>query len=116
MSNRYYYDRSNATKYANGATIYRTGAPFSSIARGENVPCEDGVLRTFHTGSEPDTMWTVPGWVYVKGKTVRGFLSFRSAQDGLRYTGTLAVLGKEGPVFMAYTYRRNGHLIAQPTP
>jgi hypothetical protein len=82
MPTRYYFDRRQTpTTYPNGARVFRTPFPFASIARVENCPCEDGVRRTVDATGE--------------GKHVSGFVTFDD----------------DSPRFLAYTYRRNAHLI-----
>lgn len=68
-----------------------------------NVDCSDGVSRTFHPSTgESDSPWTIPGQVYVKGRTVQGHIYLSSD-------------GENRWVFAAYTYRKNGHLLHTQT-
>jgi hypothetical protein len=50
------------------------------LIRVDAVLCPDGASRTAHISGEPDTMFSVPAYVYVKSKRVRGFLTCR---DGI---------------------------------
>jgi hypothetical protein len=46
-----------------------------------NVLCPDGVRRTVRVTREPDTFFTHPGRVSVKGKTVTGFVTGMDRAD-----------------------------------
>lgn len=63
------------------------------------VLCSDGVLRTAVKISEPDTFFSVPCSVKVKGVSVRGFMSF----DYVNGDTTL--------IFSAFTYCQNHHML-----
>lgn len=87
--------------YPNGAVGYMTPMPFSSWAAWKNVPCEDGKRRAVYAVSDADTFFSVPAKVTVRknGKryTVAGFVSFTN--------------DPEGPIFTAYSYRKNGAIL-----
>lgn len=57
--------------------------PFAQIIGYRNVLCTDGKRRKVRVG-EPDTAFTVPGRVSVKGKTVTGIVQARERPDGQR--------------------------------
>jgi len=62
--------------------------------------CEDGKQRTARiTAQSPDTFFSIPASVQYKGKTVSGFLTWDK--------------DKEVDKFIAYSYRRNGHLLKE---
>lgn len=78
----------------------------SDIYYGQSIPaaCADGRVRravprryAYDGSLATDTWFSVPAFVRVKGKTVRGFLS----------TGTESDL----PVFYAYRYCKNAPLL-----
>lgn len=58
--------------------------------------CEDGKRRYARVTSEPDTFFSLPASVTVRGKSVSGFISL--LQDG-------------DYQFTAYTYGKNAHLL-----
>lgn len=94
---KYVYDRSTPRPFENGAIGYWTPGGFRSWARFENVPCDDHVRRLVYVTGEPDTMFSTPASVRVKGKTVSGFVSFDNDPAGPRFT--------------AYSYAKNAKLI-----
>lgn len=82
--------------YPNGSeSVYSTGL-WAQLIKVKNCPCSDGVRRTVHRIRTPDTFWTAPGHVYVKGKTVTGFTSMDN---------------HDGYTFHANIFGRNGHLL-----
>lgn len=72
--------------------------PWQIPIAAKHVMCSDGRRRYVRLTSEPDTFFSIPGTVQVKGKSVSGFIS---ARDG----------DPEDLEFHAYTYRKNGHLL-----
>lgn len=62
--------------------------------------CSDGKRRVALITGEADTFFSIPARVSVKGKTVTGFVTGREGDDGER-----------DYEFIAYTYRKNGHLL-----
>jgi hypothetical protein len=60
-----------------------------------NVLCSDGVRRTVDHLKEPNTFFSIPGSVQVKGRTVAGYIMSRD--DDL--------------IFSAFLYRANGKLL-----
>lgn len=77
--------------------VTRYLGPWRIAVSTTNVLCSDGKRRTVRYVGEPDTFFTHPCRVSVKGKTVSGFVSYDYGTDGL--------------VFHAYQYRKNGHLL-----
>ncbi len=67
--------------------------PYKAI----NVLCVDGVRRTVRLHGEPDTFFSVPGSVQVRGKTVSGFVT--SDNGDLK--------------FIAYTYGKNADVLKE---
>ena len=63
----------------------------------KGIVCQDGSKRIYHKTGEPDTYFSMPGYVTVKGKKVKGYLT----TDGI--TGEY--------VFRVYLYEKNHHLI-----
>lgn len=74
--------------------------PWQIPYKATDVLCSDGRYRTARTAGQADTFFSLPARVSVRGKTVSGFLHHNSA-GVLRFT--------------AYSYRRNGHLLPEPT-
>lgn len=73
------------------------------------VHCEDGSIRTAYARAHrydgslaSDTYFSVPAYVYAKGKTVRGYISGAVFDDGTT-----------GYEFRAYTYCKN-HSAVEP--
>jgi len=69
--------------YKNKSESVLSPGPFSQLIKILNCPCADGVRRTIHRIGTPDTMWTAPGRVYVKGRTITGFIS--SNDEGYKF-------------------------------
>lgn len=76
--------------------FYRFG-PWQILYKVTRVVCSDGITRVFRPHGQSDTVWTQPGCVQVKGKTVWGHLYFSDKYQVW--------------MFAAYTYRRNGNLL-----
>lgn len=105
--NCYLHDESTRREHPNGAVSFHTSPPFSSLARVENCPCEDNVRRLVYIIGEPETFFSVPACVRVKGKVVSGFVTSHSGVDAHGIDPT-----KEGLVFVAKRSGRNAGLIA----
>lgn len=61
--------------YPNGSKSILSTGPWAQLLYVTNCPCDDGKRRTVRNIGVPDTAWTCPGSVTVKGKSVRGFIS-----------------------------------------
>ena len=84
-----------------------TYGPWHIDYKTTGVLCSDGVRRTaWILGREPDTFFTIPCKVKVKGKTVSGFLSSRNAifEDGFPPE-------EEDLVFNHYSYGKNASIL-----
>lgn len=68
-----------------------------------NVLCSDGKYRTATFTAEPDTMFTQPSRVKVKGVTVTGHVYYDSSYND--YEGIWK--------FSAYTYRKNHTMLPE---
>lgn len=85
----------------NGSKVVLYHDHFAQIIGVKHCPCEDGVpRRVYRVGvpnekGYPDTMFSAPGYVSVRGKTVSGFIT--SDQDGWQ--------------FRANSYGKNAHLL-----
>ena len=64
-----------------------------------NVLCEDGKQRNATITAQPDTMFSIPAIVQVRGKSVSGFITYNS--------------DLEVHTFLAYTHKKNGYLLAR---
>lgn len=71
------------------------------ITKISGILCEDGKRRTAIVRGEPDTWFTQPAYVRVRGRTVSGFITTRYDE----------ALGGDRRVFVAYKYGRNGWLL-----
>lgn len=69
--------------------------PWQIAYKAINVLCSDGVRRTVTDLKEPDTAFSIPGKVQVRGKTVTGFVM--SWENDL--------------IFCQYTYGANGKML-----
>lgn len=83
---RYYVDPSQpAMELPNGSRRRLTPFPFASLARVENCPCgspDSPIRRNVQVTGEPNTYFSVPGYVSWKGRKVRGFVTVHSGYDG----------------------------------
>ena len=70
------------------------GGPSLTYVKG--ILCKDGIKRIYHKTGEPDTFFSMPGYVTVKGKTVTGYLTTNN--DGAYE-------------FRPYAYGKNHNLI-----
>lgn len=92
-----------------GRTDERTGrivrfGPYGIPYKCERVLCGDGIRRTVRV-REPDTFFSLPGTVKVRGKSISGFVSFTPYQDA--ETGdVVGVL-----TFTPYKYGKNGDVL-----
>jgi len=85
-------------EYANGTwcTVNEWGT-----YKKAKILCSDGILRTAFNISEPDTFFSVPCSVKVKGVSVRGFMSF----DYINGYTTL--------LFTSYEYCKNDFMLPE---
>lgn len=67
-----------------GEYAYGTGFRFSSSpwcqVTGGRAMCPDGAVRSLARIGEPDTVWTRPAAVRVRGKYVRGYVTIESTE------------------------------------
>jgi hypothetical protein len=89
------------------AVSYRYRFGMQSFAKVTNAICEDGIQRNAHVTAEADTFFSLPAKVYVKGKTVAGFLTRSTLEGWSTPTDDDPAVWR----FIAYSYRKNGHLI-----
>jgi hypothetical protein len=86
---------SETRNYSNGTSLI-VQMPWSVFVGG-HVMCSDGKVRKISRISQTaDTFFSIPASVKVKGKTVAGYVTFSD---------------DETATFVAYTYRKNGHLL-----
>ena len=69
--------------------------------------CSDGVRRTARITSEPDTFFSQPARVKVKGRTVTGFIMRNEAFD----VSLAEHPDVEDWEFVANNFGKNGHLL-----
>lgn len=89
-------------RYPNGSESVLSHGYFAQIVKVRGAICTDGKARTAYVTGQPDTVWTVPAKVRVKGKTVSGFLTMAP-------TYKPNVL--EGYIFISNKFGKNGHLL-----
>ena len=87
--------KENTMKFPNGSELVFSAGPWAQLIAVRNCPCSDGVNRNVRNIGVPDTFFSVPGRVSVRGKTVSGFVT--CDENGYR--------------FIAYSYGKNGHLL-----
>jgi hypothetical protein len=69
---------------------------YRRMVRVEDCLCPDGVRRTARITGEPDTFFSIPASVKVRGVRVSGFVAGRETEEGER-----------DYEFLPYTYRKN---------
>lgn len=84
----------------NKATIERRGMWQVAVIC-KQAMCSDGKRRNVQLTREPDTLYTIPGRVRVRGVTVTGFITSAAGDDGVKDWK-----------FIANTYGKNGHLLS----
>lgn len=89
-------------KYANGSESVMSRGPWLQLLAVRKALCDDGVARHAVVTGQPDTAWTVPAMVRVRGKSVTGFLTMAETYKD----ETL-----EGYVFHANKFGKNGNVI-----
>lgn len=82
---------------------------YSVPYKATNVLCSDGVRRTAYTAQEADTYFSLPARVRVRHNgrqvTVSGFITaFENTEAEHDYAPDYK--------FIAYSYRKNGHLLS----
>jgi hypothetical protein len=83
-------------RHAAGETFLAFYGPWHLPCRAR-LRCPDGKLRmTQRVASEPDTFWTIPCAVKVRGKMVTGYLSTNTDTGEYEFHPSL--------------YRKNGHI------
>ena len=83
--------------YPNGSEPIFTDFPFVELRAVKHCVCSDGRSRLVQKIGQPMTMWTAPGSVKVKGKSVSGWI----------------VLNDNGYHFHANKKGVNGHLLPE---
>jgi hypothetical protein len=76
--------------FDNGAIGWRPGGPFDCLgpyAKVQNCPIRDTNLRrTCYATGYSDSYWSVPAACKVRGFTIRGYLSFGTAEGHIEFT------------------------------
>jgi hypothetical protein len=70
------------------------------------VLCSDGRIRTATATADPDTFFTIPARVSVRGRTVTGSVSTLDA-DMWTYPGVTIPADAPAYMFAPFTYRKN---------
>lgn len=100
------------TRYFALDTELRVRQPWGLYVGGRAL-CEDGKVRALHRiAATADTFFSVPAAVKVGGKTVSGFITVETVDGWSTHTP-----GDGDPTvvrFVAYTNRKNGHLLPNP--
>ena len=81
--------------YPDGSESVLSRGPWSQLVQVRGALCADGRRRSTCRLGVPDTYWSAPAAVRVKGRTVSGFVS--CSADGWEFT--------------AYSAGRNAHLL-----
>jgi len=91
--------------YALGTDLQLDPGPFACGYRAGRALCPDGVVRALRfTDGIPDTFFSIPCRVQVKGKTVSGYATVETVEGYSTPTDSDPAVVK----FVPYTYRRNG--------
>ena len=85
-------------KYPNGSESVLSPGPWSQLVGVKKCPCEDGISRRVWRIRVPDTAWSAPGYVTVRGKTVAGFVT----------------CDEQGYRFIASRFSQNAYIIDRP--
>lgn len=99
------------TAYADGTRLDLEPGPFAARYTGGRALCPDGVVRRIKRIGWPDTMWSVPAAVVVKGRTVSGYVSVEARSGS-------SVVTEDDPavvIFRPYLYGKN-HALLEDTP
>lgn len=88
-------------KCPNGSEAILSYGAFAQVIAINNCMCSDGKKRKIFRVGVPDTFWTMPGAVKVKGKTVTGYTTY---QNDLANETT-------GYYFYANKFGKNGALL-----
>jgi hypothetical protein len=71
------------------------GGPSLTYVKG--IVCQDGSKRIYHKTGEPDTYFSMPGYVTVKGNKVKGYLTCDNITEEYK--------------FIVYVNEKNSYLI-----
>lgn len=95
-------------QYAKGTSLTQR-YPWGLFVKARAL-CADGVVRsTSRIASTADTFFSVPASVKVKGRTVSGYVTVTTVSGSDVPTDDDPALVR----FHAYTYGKNGHLLAE---
>lgn len=86
-------------KYPNGSSSVLSRGPWAQLIGVDHCPCSDGRSRKVTAVGTPDTMFSAPGTVHVRGKSVRGFV----------------MCNEEGYTFHANKFGKNADLLKETT-
>lgn len=87
-------------KYPNGSESVMSPGPWSQLIAVRHCPCKDGKARLVKEIGVPDTYFSAPGRIHVRGKTITGFVS----------------CSEEGYTFHANKSGKNAYLLKSSTP
>jgi len=62
-------------KYPNGSESVLSNGPWAQLVKIKNCMCSDGIQRVAKITGQPDTYFSVPAAVKIRGKTVTGFIT-----------------------------------------
>ncbi len=82
-------------EYPNGSVAVMSPGPWSHLVGVKHCMCSDGKARRVYGIGTPDTMFSAPGKVKVRGKTVTGFIT----------------CDEKGYTFHSNKWGKNGNLI-----
>ena len=92
--------------YSEG-TYVTLDMPFGQIVKGKAL-CSDGKLRAFTITGMPDSMFSIPARVAMKGKSVTGFIHFEKTGSGSNHHEVIC--------FSANAYGKNADLLPPWSP
>lgn len=85
-----YFYAHTSTDLGNGQVVWHSR--HRSLAKVDGAICQDGVARVARCTGEPDTFFSVPAAVKVKGVSVAGYLIVEDLKWFFRATGKHAHL------------------------
>lgn len=101
-------------EYADGTSLVHRDGSFAGELIGGSAMCVDGKVRNIHPTNDgvADTFFSIPAFVYEKGKRVYGFVSVNTRLG-------FSTASSDDPAvvyFTAHQYRKHHALIVCPHP
>ena len=78
---KYRFDTTGTQETNGSIPLYTQWMGGPSLAGIRNCPCDDGARRTVYITGEPDTWFSLPAAVSVKGKRRKGFVTVATVDN-----------------------------------